>query len=228
MQAALYHFWSAPQAQRVRLALGYKRIPVEDHALAYDDDETFFELGIARKVPVLRLSDGRILTDSVAILREIDVLFPAAAPLVGERIDPAAWQALLEWRGRVDAILERLHAAARPAYRDIGANAQALAAYKSEVRHRFGMSLEALANDRYAGYSQFDAQTQLGALARHLACAGFYMGGQPSIADMLLAADLYPLQLLDGISLPIDLMYYLARVEAVCATRLDEGLLAPL
>jgi glutaredoxin 2 len=50
--------------------------------------------------------------------------------------------------------------------------------------------------------------------------------GEPSIADALLAADLYPLQILDGISLPIDLMYYLRRVEETCATSLDAGLLS--
>ncbi|MEJ2654936.1 MAG: glutathione S-transferase N-terminal domain-containing protein, partial [Acidihalobacter sp.] len=79
---ALYHFWSWPEAQRVRLALGFKGADFEDHPLVYGDDESFFELGVARSVPVLRLDDGSLLTDSVQILRDIDDLFPDGPPLV--------------------------------------------------------------------------------------------------------------------------------------------------
>ena len=221
----LYHFWSSPEAQRVRLALNYKQVDYEDRPLAYDDDETFFELGIARTVPVLQLDDGRILTDSVDILWQIDALFPDTVPLVTGRIDEAAWQALLEWRQRVDHVIERLYAPVRPGYHGIGDDAEALAAYKSEVQQRYQMSVEELANDRYDGYGQLDRMTQLKALSRHLAQKRFYMG-EISIADMLLCADLYPVQVLDGISLPIDLMYYLSRVGEACHVSLEDSLLA--
>jgi glutaredoxin 2 len=222
---ALYHFWSSPQAQRVRLALNYKQVDYEDHPLAYDDDETFFELGIARTVPALRLDDGTILTDSADILWRIDELFPGTPPLVRGRIDEGAWQALLEWRQRVDHVIERLYAPIRPGYHGIGDDAAALAAYKGEVQQRYQMSVEELANDRYDGYGQLDRMTQLKPLSRHLAQKRFYMG-EISIADMLLCADLYPVQVLDGISLPIDLMYYLSRVGEACHVSLEEGLLA--
>ena len=222
---ALYHFWSSPQAQRVRLALNYKQVDYEDHPLAYDDDETFFELGIARTVPALKLDDGTILTDSVNILWRIDELFPDTPPLVEGRIDADAWQALLAWRERVDHVIERLYAPMRPGYHGIGDDAEALAAYKGEVQQRYQMSVEELANDRYDGYGQLDRMTQLKPLSRHLAQKRFYMG-EISIADMLLCADLYPVQVLDGISLPIDLMYYLSRVGEACHVSLEEGLLA--
>jgi glutathione S-transferase len=225
MMPALYHFWSWPEAQRVRLALGFKGADFEDHPLVYDDDETFFELGVARSVPVLRLDDGILLTDSVQILRDIDDLFPDGPPLVARRIDEAAWQALLEWRAGVAHVLERLYVPGRPAFADIGRDATALAAYKGEVQNRFGMSLEALANDRYDGFSQLSRMSRLDELARHLAKQRFYMG-QPSIADLLLAADLFPLQVLDGVSLPIDMMYYLQRVGEACGLDLEEGLIA--
>lgn len=221
---ALYHFWSSPQAQRVRLALNYKQIDYDDHPVAYDDDETFFELGTARVVPLLQLDDGRLLTDSVDILWQIDELFPDTPPLVQGRVDAAAWQALLDWRKRVDHVLDRLYAPIRPGYRGVGDDAASLAAYKQEIQQRFGMSVEELANDRYDGYGQLDRMTQLNALARHLAQKRFYMG-EPSIADMLLCADLHPVQVLDGITLPIDLMYYLSRVAEACHVRLEDALL---
>lgn len=221
----LYHFWSALEAQRIRLALSCKGIEFENRPLAYDDDESFFALGVARKVPILRLAGGELLTDSLDILWRIDHLFPNSPQLVTGIIDAANWQALIDWRRRADPILQRLYAPARPAYRDIGGSPETLAAYKAEIRHRFSMTVEELANDRYAGYAQLDSLTRLQALARHLAHNRFYIGRQVSIADMLLAADLYPLQVLDGISLPIDLLYYFARVEEAAHTSLGDGLL---
>lgn len=220
----LYHFWSEPPAQRVRLALSAKGVEYADRPLAYHDDETFFELGIARQVPVLALDDGRLITDSVAILEQIDDLFPTKSPLVMGHIDDGAWQALLDWRRQAAAILERLYAAARPAYQDIGGDEDAMASFKAEMEKRFGMSVEALANDRYSGYAQLERLSHLPELARYLATRRFYMG-ELSIADCLLAADLYPLQVLDGLTLPVDLMYYLKRVEDACQCSLRDGLI---
>ncbi|MGA7801985.1 MAG: glutathione S-transferase family protein [Gammaproteobacteria bacterium] len=223
----LYHFWSDAPSQRVRLALGCKGIDYRDVPVDYGDDETFFELGVARRVPVLQLDSGELLHDSADILWRMDNLFPRDPALVQGRIDQAAWQALLDWRRGVDAVLERLYAPVRPAFRDVGADAETLAAYKAAVRRRLGMSVEELANDRYAGYAQLDSMTDLRRLGRHLAERRFYMG-DVSIADMMLTADLFPLQVLDGIALPIDLMYYLDRVEQSCGISLREGYLADI
>ncbi|WP_455379994.1 glutathione S-transferase family protein [Acidihalobacter prosperus] len=221
----LFHFWSSPESQRVRLALGYKQVSYEDRPLEYQDDETFFELGLARTVPVLQLDDGRLLTGSSEILFRIDELFPDSSQLVESRINLEAWEALLAWRQRVRHVLERLYAPIRPAYRDIGEDPTVLRAYKADIENQFGMPLEALANDRYDGYAQLRRLSRLDELSRHLARSRFYMG-KISIADLVLTADLYPIQLHDGLSLPIDMMYYLQRVSEACDTSLATGLLA--
>lgn len=221
----LFHFWSSPASQRVRLALEYKRISYEDHPLDYRNDETFFELGLARTVPILQLDDGRLLTDSSDILFRIDDLFPDTSQLVQNRINLEAWEALLAWRHRVRHVLERLYAPIRPAYRDIGEDSTVLTAYKADVENQFGMPLEALANDRYDGFAQLRQLSRLDELARHLAQSRFYMG-DISIADLVLTADLYPIQLHDGLSLPIDMMYYFQRVSEACGASLATGLLA--
>lgn len=220
----LYFFHSSAESQRLRLALNYKRIPYQARALARDDDQTFFDLGHAREVPILALPSGELLTDSAVILRSLDAHFPDI-PIFRDLLDDPAWAALLQWRQSIDTLLARLQAAALPAYRDIGGAEDTLAAYKAEVRRRFGMSVEELANDRYAAFAQFAQLADLKGLTRRLARRRFYMGA-PSAADMLLAADLYPVQLLDGVSLPIDLMYYLQRVADACGTDLGEGLLS--
>jgi len=203
--------------------MGYKGIAYDDRPLAFDDDETFFELGVARQVPVLQRDDGMLMTGSLAILRELDHYWPQR-PIFEGTVPPPVWDALLAWRSAADMLLARLHAPVLPAYQGIGDSDQTLAAYKSEITRRFGAGVEELSNDRYAAFDQLMKLAQLKALAAHLSKNHFYLG-MPSAADMLLAADLFPLQLLDGVTLPIDLMYYIRRVEDTCQTSLRNGLL---
>ncbi len=217
----LFHFWSSMAAQRVRLALAFKRVDYHAVPLQRDDDATFFELGIAHAEFALRLPDGRVYTDSLALLPQLDTLL-GGTPI---RVDDASWNALLDWRSRIDAVLARLHAPVAPAFADIGADAASLAAYKADIQHRYGMSVEALSNDRYDGYQQFAALSHLPELGRHLSQQRFYLGGQLSACDLVLACDLFPLQLLDGVTLPMDLLYYIERVEKTCGASLREGLI---
>ncbi|TVP82143.1 glutathione S-transferase family protein [Thioalkalivibrio sp.] len=221
----LYYFPHTPQAQRLRLALGAKQVPLTLRPVDWFDDETFFELGIARQSPVLQTADGTLHTDTTAVLAEIDRLFPEKPALRDGIVDDAAWSALLDWRAKVDAVLERLYAPLAPGFHGIGDNAEALADFKAGVRHRFGMTLEELANDRYDGFAQFTRLSRLPDLARHLTRERFYLG-QLSVADCMLAADLYPLQMHDGINLPVDMLYYLRRVEEACQIELNQDWLA--
>lgn len=219
----LYFFWSSPEAARVRLALHCKEAAFAAVPVAYGDDATFFDLGVARHPVVLQMADGRLLPDSLTVLREVDCLFPGAPPLWDGVVDPGSWNALLEWRTRADAVLTRLYAPLAPAYRDIAGDDDTLQAYKRDVQSRFGLSLEELANDRYAAYAQFAQLSRIEELGSYLSTRRFYLG-RLSSADLLLAADLFPLQLLDGVTLPIDLMYYLERIEQACRCSLREGL----
>ena len=222
-ETRLFYFASDIAAHRVRLALGYKEVAHRAIPLSQNDDETFFDLGIARCGCVLALGDGRIFTDSIAILEEIDRLY-AGPPLLEGVLPLDAWQALLAWRASIDAILARLYAPLLPAYSDIAKNETTLLAYKRSVQQRFGMSVEALSNDRYDGYLQLSQRSRLPELAQHLAREKFYFGGRLTAADLIIAADLFPLQLLDGVTLPLDLMYYFERVAKACHTSLRDGI----
>nr|WP_043740231.1 glutathione S-transferase N-terminal domain-containing protein [Thioalkalivibrio nitratireducens] len=225
MATTLFYLPHIPHAQRLRLALGAKRLNPALRRLDWFDDETFFELGIARQPCVLQTPDGRVHTDSAEVLAAIDDLFPDSPPLREGLITEAAWAALLDWRQWVDTILERLYAPLAPGFHGIGDQPDAMADFRAWTRHRLGAGLEELANDRYAGYARFARLSRLSELARHLARERFYLG-RLSVADCLLAADLYPLQMHDGIHLPINLLYYLNRVEEACGVRLDHDRIA--
>lgn len=223
----LLYYPSSTDAQRLRLALGWKQQELLQTSVAFDDDEPFFDLGVARQAPVIRCADGSILTDCEKILWQLDELFPASLCLVDTVLDKPAWQALLEWRAAVDDELQRLYAPILIAYTDIAASEDTVKHYKSTVKRRFGVSAESLANARYDLYASFASKSRLPELARHLSENQYYMG-QPSIADCVLAADLYPLQLMDGLSMPVDLLYYLRRVVKASGVDLNQDLMVKI
>jgi len=218
-----FHLWGEPASERVRLALGFKRIDYELVVPDFEDDELFFELGVSRSAPVVLWDDGLVQTESLEIWREIEQRFPA--PSLFDPLTDEQWQSIRDWRQAATRLLDRLYAPLRPAYLGVADDEGRLASYKASVQARFQVSLEELANDRYGLYAQLDGLTHFKALGAYVAQHGFY-GPALSVADLLLVADLFPLQLLDGVSLPIDLMYYFERVQDRCGVNLRAGLVA--
>lgn len=168
----LYHRWSSMAAQQVRLALSYKAISFSAQPLPQADDAIWFDLGLARADMALLLPEQPIQTDALSILPQLDD-HAGGAPIYNSLIDDAAWQALSGWRAANKNVLERLYAPVLPAFSDIGANESDLASYKTKIAHDYGMSVEALSNDRYDGFNQFAAQAQLPQLALYLAKNNF-------------------------------------------------------
>lgn len=84
-------------------------------------------------------------------------------------------------------------------------------------------SIESLANDRYDAYAQLERRGRLREVARRLAQQGFY-GATLSLVDIVLTADLHLLHLLDGVTIPLDLLYYFQRVATACGVSLEDGM----
>ncbi len=223
----LYHAWASMPAQRIRLALAYKGVPHAAIPLGAFEDELFFEMGVARS-DLLLVQDGALIErEPWAALENMDRI-AGGPPLFPPALDAAAWTALKAWRTSVEHVLARLTAPVLPAFAGIGDDPASLAACRAEVERRFGMGLEALSNDRYDGFRQFAQRSRLPELARHLAQNRFYIGGVLTAADLVIACDCFPLQLLDGVTLPMDLIYYIARVEDTCHASLRDGLIVQL
>ncbi|MHB0990946.1 MAG: glutathione S-transferase family protein [Burkholderiales bacterium] len=220
----LYHRWSSMSAQQIRLALSYKEVEFCSQPLAQDDDEIWFDLGVARADLALTIPGQPVQTDALTILTRIDEQ-TSGNPVHTGLVEPEAWQALLKWRAANQNVLMRLYAPVLPAFIDIGAHDADLARYKAQIGRIYGMSVEALSNDRYDGFNQLYAQSHLAGLGAHLAKHKFYLNGVFSACDIVLACDLFPLQLLDGVTFPIDLMYYIKRIEAMCHSSLRDGLI---
>src|SRR5687768_16441569 len=82
----LYDYWRSSAAYRVRIALNLKGLDVERRSVNLLEGEhrgtDYRALAPAGLVPALELDDGRVLTQSIAILRYLDTLaqprlFPA-------------------------------------------------------------------------------------------------------------------------------------------------------
>lgn len=220
-----YHRWSSMDAQQVRLALSYKGIIFTTKILPQRDDAIWLKLGMARSDLLLRIPGHRYHTNAAYILHNMDLWF-GSTPIFNGLVSEAAWQALLTWREEIRHLRERLYAPILPAFSDIGAKTRDLAAYKMRVLHRYNMSVEALSNDRYDGFNQLATLSHLNQLSRHLAQNRFYLNNTLSACDIVIACDLFPLQLLDGVTMPLDLMYYIQRVENTCNTSLRDGLIS--
>ena len=103
----LYHYWRSTSSWRVRWALAHKGIACEYVAVNLLDDETDRSEHRARNpmgyVPVLE-ADGKLLTESVAMLEWIEELWPEPRLLPQ---DP--WL-----KARVRALVETINAGTQP------------------------------------------------------------------------------------------------------------------
>ncbi|MDA8791617.1 glutaredoxin 2 [Bacteriovoracaceae bacterium] len=67
----LYHYVHCPFCIRVRMALGYLRIPYESIVLRYDDETTPVKLAGKKMLPILS-SNKKVLNESLDIIELID------------------------------------------------------------------------------------------------------------------------------------------------------------
>lgn len=220
-QPRLFHRWSAAEGMMLRMVLGAKGIAYESMACGLLDQESAFDLGYA-DLPILLWPNGQHQQGRIKDLEAMDQEYPQPFLLQG-RIAPAEWQAFLTWRDNLTPLRERLIAPVLPAYAEIGGDAAATTFFRGECQRRFATSIESLANDRYDAYAQLERRGHLRELARRLAQQGFY-GATLSLVDIVLTADLHLLRLLDGVTIPLDLLYYFQRVATACGVSLEDGM----
>jgi maleylacetoacetate isomerase len=96
----LYHYWRSSSSWRVRMALEYKKIPFSAVAVGLLNGESESPEHLKRNpagfVPVLETSDGNYLTESLAIIRYLEELYPTPSLLPGTALDHARIWALAE------------------------------------------------------------------------------------------------------------------------------------
>ena len=218
-EAVLYFRHADAAGLRLRLLCAWRGLNLRLEPRPLRDLETAFDLGFA-DLPVLVDGDGRRWTGAVESLPELDAQLgrtPANPALMAE------WPAFVAWRAELEPLRQRLLAPILPLYPEISADPEDFAWYRQECERRFGQGPEALANDRYGAYQQLERRGRLRQLARILAQKKFYLE-EMSLVDIVLTADFHALRFLDGVTVPIDLLYYFQRVAGQCGLSLDSGL----
>lgn len=95
----LYSYWRSTTSYRVRIALNLKGVPYDiapvDLVKGEQRSPTYTAMNPSQAVPALALNDGRLLTQSMAIIRYLDQAFPTppllpADPYQAARVEAAA------------------------------------------------------------------------------------------------------------------------------------------
>jgi len=97
----LYHHWLSPDARKVRLVLGEKRLDAEERLqFDWERDERFLALNPAGVVPVLVEEDGTTLADGQTICEYLDEVYPDPPLLPKAPADRAEVRRLTAWFDR--------------------------------------------------------------------------------------------------------------------------------
>ncbi len=190
----LFGYWRSSSSHRVRIALHHKGLAFEQAPvhLMKDGGEQYAPEYRARspmaKVPALELDDGRVLTESLAIIEYLEDTHPTP-PLLPR--DPYS-------RARARMLAELVNSGIQPL--------QNLSVLK-HVRETGG-------DDK--AWLQHWVSTGLAALERAVqATAGrFCVGDEPSVADVCLVPELFFAR---RFYIDLEAMPTLVRIDAACA-----------
>lgn len=216
----LYHYPHCPFCQRVRLLLGYKNIPYESVELSYADSETPEKLIGQKMLPIMEFDDGKIMGESLDIMREIEYRFPHPIAFVG----PV--EGKFQWASMVAVGIPRYFDLLLPYFPDHYEEFEKFPEGKkyfceSKEKKR-GKSFADLKAESHTLFEK-NIRPHLQEIIDTVEDEYFIMGPTFSVADCVLAADLSGLRIVDEIECPEEIVKYVERVEKMCGVRLLEG-----
>lgn len=217
----LYHYPHCPFCQRVRLFLGFKGIEYESITPSYADKDTPMKLTGHKTLPIMDFGDGKVMGESLDIIREIEYRFPNPIGFVG----PV--ESKFQWASMVAVGIPRYFDLLLPWYPDaykqeFGNDPEGLKYYKEHKEAKRGVSFEILKEQSPAIFAD-SILPHMQEIMDAVEDDYFVMGPTFSVADCVLAADLSGLRCVGNIELPSELSGYIDRVERQCRTRLLEA-----
>lgn len=171
MPMRLYGYWRSTTSWRVRIALAMKRIDVDvwpvNLAIGEQHEPDYRAVNPSGGVPALVLDDGRVLTQSMAILDYLEEVAPMPALLPGDALA----------RAHVRAAAQVIAADIHPV------NNLRVIAHLSSMGH---------APDDTTAWMKHWMAEGLSAFERLIACDTPYcFGAEPGLADVCLVPQLY-------------------------------------
>ncbi|ODN42197.1 glutaredoxin 2 [Piscirickettsia litoralis] len=199
----LYEYKYCPYCIRVRLALGLKNIPYDVVAVDYADSELPTRLIGKKMVPVLEVSEGKYLAESLDIVKYLDENNAGPAIVVSKR------QAEIE--GILSESRRAVYGLLAPRWLSVGFKELESQAAQDYLRNKFETSLECTLEESLEKTPKYLEQiktmfTKLEALLTSTES----VDGVISYADIVLVAPLVNLTLVKDIPFPEKLKQYLA------------------
>ena len=191
----LYSYWRSTSSYRVRIALALKGIEVENipvHLVRAGGDqnsETYRAINPQGRVPSLELDDGKIVTQSPAIIEYLDEVFPNP-PLLPR--DPLT-------RAKVRSVAAIICCDVQPLH-NVGA---------LNYLRELGQS-----EDVVSGWITHWIKQGLDTVEVIIGDDGYCFGPEPSIADIYLLPQIYAAR---RFKVPLESHSRIRRVEAIAA-----------
>ena len=205
-----YHYPHCPFCQRVRLLLKLLNFEYEDIVVSYADVKTPTDLIGSKMLPIVVFDDGAVMPESLDLMHQINQGKIPEGPL------DFASSFVFQIPRYFDLILPWFVGN----YQEFQDFPEGATYFQESKESRRGMSFGELKAEAVDIYEE-NAEAKLIELVRNLK-GDFLEGDQITLADLVLAADLNGLRLVEGITLPIGLLEYMRRVEEACGDQLLE------
>jgi len=205
MPVVLYHYVHCPFCVRVRLALGFLKVPFESIVLPYDDEKTPKELTGKKMLPIAVI-DKKVINESLDIIKAIDPGNLLQSPAVENSPHFSEFEEMLNKLG------SDIHSLAMPVWIWTPEFSESSRKYfqtkKEEKRGPF--------RELYFNKENYirNLRPSLEKIAKDL--KPFYRSESLSLYDIMLAAHLWGLYVVPEFQFPPEVHTYLQRVKERC------------
>lgn len=200
MGLVLYHYVHCPYCVRVRMALGYLKLPYESRPLAYDDVKTPTDLVGVKMLPILSF-DGVPMRESLDIIRRLD----SSHKLQGE-------QNLASAEAFIKSVNNAVHSLAMPYWIQTSEFTPSARAYFQKQKEEKRGPFKELV--KKAQIFQEELVPKWNELESHL--APFYGSSSLTISDIMIAAHVWGLYVVPEFQFPEKIHQYLQSVKEKC------------
>lgn len=209
----LYHYVHCPFCVRVRMAMGFLKIPYESIVLPYDDEKTPVDLCQVKMLPIVDTGDGFVSNESLDIIAHLDKEnFLKTKDLLR---DEDALNGINELLNEIGAPVHNL---AMPYWiwtREFDENSRRYFVDKKAKKrgpfHELAQKKEEFLEQLPPIFAKI--QSLLGP---------YYQGEQLSIYDVMIASHLWGLYVIPEFQFPTDLHRYLQSISNLCSFNYHE------
>lgn len=205
MELKLYHYVHCPFCIRVRMGLGYLKLPYESIVVPYDDEETPIKLTGVKMLPIMEIN-GKAMNESLDILEALDSTNSLQLSEIQKDETYPAFTALLNKLGSNVHNLAMPYWIFTPEFND---SSRSYFQKKKEVKR--GPFKELVKKQTI--FTQ-DVLKDLQEVANDL--KPFYKSSEFTVYDILLASHIWGLYVVPEFQFPEQIHNYLQRVKEIC------------